>query len=301
MMTSIIEDQFTPVFKYYKQKLHPPSFQKVLDPYICNKFESFEIVPTNDLVDAGFDFSKNLRCFTISSVPGLYFIPNPFTNSAKRDWVLRCVEDYPKPQNKTNLKNPSKILWKKTCELIDEATSVITMKEQLQLLKTCPIWKLRWTTLGYHHNWDTKVYDERDKTDFPSELNQLSKEIAKILGWQHYNAQAAIVNYYHVGSTLSPHTDKSEKDLTFPLISISFGLSAIFLIGGESKETKPQAIFIRSGDVLIMTHQSRISYHAVPRILSCDEERVETSPTISDPLQIYTNHSRININIRQVS
>lgn len=32
--------------------------------------------------------------------------------------------------------------------------------------------------------------------------------------------EAAIVNYYHLDSTLSGHTDHSEKDLSIPLLSI---------------------------------------------------------------------------------
>ena len=32
--------------------------------------------------------------------------------------------------------------------------------------------------------------------------------------------EAAIVNYYHLDSTLSGHTDHSEKDLSIPLLSV---------------------------------------------------------------------------------
>ena len=35
-----------------------------------------------------------------------------------------------------------------------------------------------------------------------------------------FRAEAAIVNYYHLDSSLSGHTDHSEKDLTQPLLSI---------------------------------------------------------------------------------
>ena len=33
-------------------------------------------------------------------------------------------------------------------------------------------------------------------------------------------AEAAIVNYYHLDSTLSGHRDQSEMDLSIPLLSI---------------------------------------------------------------------------------
>lgn len=45
---------------------------------------------------------------------------------------------------------------------------------------------------------------------------------------------------------------------------------AIFLIGGPSINDKPSAVFLRSGDIAIMSRSSRLSYHAVPRIMKND-------------------------------
>ena len=64
--------------------------------------------------------------------------------------------------------------------------------------------KLRWATLGYHHDWDTKVYSEDNRGEFPSDLASLTAGIVKALGGdQHYKAEAAIINYYPVNSSLS--------------------------------------------------------------------------------------------------
>lgn len=81
-------------------------------------------------------------------------------------------------------------------------------------------YKLRWVTLGYHHNWDTKHYDSHHQSPFPSDLAKLTQFILAAVGFPEFSAEAAIVNYYHLDSTLSGHTDHSEKDLTAPLISI---------------------------------------------------------------------------------
>ena len=75
------------------------------------------------------------------------------------------------------------------------------------------------------------------------------------------------MNYYHMDSTLSGHTDHSEKDLARPLLSLSFGHSAIFLIGGATKQTRPRALLLNSGDVVIMSGESRLAYHGVPKVL----------------------------------
>lgn len=42
-------------------------------------------------------------------------------------------------------------------------------------------------------------------------------------------------------------------------------------MGGKTKATKPAAVFVDSGDILIMSGQSRLAYHAVPRILTESE------------------------------
>ena len=51
----------------------------------------------------------------------------------------------------------------------------------------------------------------------------------------------------------------------------SFGQSAVFLIGGESKAIQPQALLLRSGDVVVMSGPSRLAYHGVPKVLGHSE------------------------------
>lgn len=50
----------------------------------------------------------------------------------------------------------------------------------------------------------------------------------------------------------------------------SFGQSAIFLLGGATKQTVPYAMYVHSGDIVVMWGQSRLNYHGVPRILNPD-------------------------------
>ena len=39
----------------------------------------------------------------------------------------------------------------------------------------------------------------------------------------------------------------------------------MFLIGGTTRDITPLALLLHSGDVLVMSGESRLSYHAVPR------------------------------------
>lgn len=73
--------------------------------------------------------------------PGLILIRNPFTSAGQRYWIRRCLQDYPRKPNKTNIDIEMDLQdWWLECQ------KNTTLKK-----------KLRWTTLGYHHNWDTKV------------------------------------------------------------------------------------------------------------------------------------------------
>jgi len=313
VMDSVDDDNFMPCFKYYKQKLNPPSFDDVMDFSVddcqLNGCTFTYIAPPADSERSGLDVSSKWKLFEIDAVPGLFFLPNPFTDEGQLLWSRRCLEEYAKPPNKTNLDINKKLdiasLWSDTCQDVKmrlEDNGMSDEKDKLGVFKSSPIWGLRWATLGYHHNWDTKVYSESEKSVFPAELNQLSRIFSTVIGCPDYNAQAAIINFYHAGSTLSAHTDSSEHDLTFPLISVSFGLSAVFLIGGETKKKEPKAIFIRSGDVLFMTKQSRMSYHAVARVLSYSEDTQMKKLSIpnENPVKMYLESSRINMNVRQL-
>lgn len=166
--------------------------------------------------------------------------------------------------------------------------------------------KLRWATLGYHHNWDTKHYSEDSKTEIPKDLKNLTNCFAKILGFHDFTAEAAIVNFYRMNSTLAGHIDHSEAFLEAPLFSISFGQSAIFLIGGFEREDDAHALFLHSGDVLVMSGSSRLRYHGVPKILKSDLkpwDSIDYSSVMDEDwkkVQLYISEARINLNVRQV-
>lgn len=152
----------------------------------------------------------------------------------------------------------------------------------------------------------------------PVDVVNVSKLVASVLHYDEFRPQAGIVNYYHLNSTLSVHQDYSEKNHEAPLISMSLGSSAIFLIGNENRMSKPSALYLKSGDIVIMSGKSRLAYHAVPKILANEHlsSTYFTYDKSSDPLGTsqccYVNDSewssifdyikvnRINLNIRQV-
>ncbi|KAJ3520201.1 hypothetical protein NM688_g9197 [Phlebia brevispora] len=115
---------------------------------------------------------------------------------------------------------------------------------------------------------------------------------------------AGIVNFYQARDTLMAHVDRSEVCATSPLVSISLGCAAVFLMGAMSRDTKPAALLLRSGDIVIMSGpHCRRAYHGVPRILENTLPAHFSSVAGDDewiPYEEYLGTTRVNINVRQV-
>lgn len=51
--------------------------------------------------------------------------------------------------------------------------------------------------------------------------------------WGDWEPDVALVNYYREGDTLGGHKDDAERDMRAPIVALSLGCDAIFLLGGE--------------------------------------------------------------------
>lgn len=102
--------------------------------------------------------------------------------------------------------------------------------------------KISWLTLGYHYDWTDKVYKAEDHSVMPPLLADLCRQLAQALGLGDFDAQAGIINFYATDGFLGPHTDHSERNLRAPLISISLGLPALLLLGGQTLDQPPSAL-----------------------------------------------------------
>ncbi|XP_004525010.1 nucleic acid dioxygenase ALKBH1 [Ceratitis capitata] len=257
-------------FKYYKRKSPVPDFSSVIDldnNVFVSQAHQIELNYKSDVEKPplGLEPPKKWLCYALNS-SGVIIIRNPFTARGQRYWISRCLRDYPRGPNVNNLSPhlfPTEVLdnWWQCLQKCSD-------KDEVRRLGI----SLRWATLGYHHDWDSKKYSEERRGNFPEDLASISTYFASILGYKNYDAQAAIVNFYPIGTTLSAHTDHSEPNRMAPLFSFSFGQTAIFLIGGRTREDLPLAVYLRSGDVLVMSGESRLCYHAVPRVMKTLDE-----------------------------
>jgi alkylated DNA repair protein (DNA oxidative demethylase) len=150
--------------------------------------------------------------------------------------------------------------------------------------------------LGKHWNGLTYKYEER-RSDFdglavppiPPRLAELARSAAADAGFE-MRADLCIMNFYTGDAKLGVHQDKDERPETIaagiPIVSVSLGDAARFVIGGLSRKDPPSPVMLRSGDVLVMGGPSRLRYHGVTRILP------GTAPEGTGP-------GRINLTFRQ--
>jgi len=293
---------------YKKRKIPKADLDLVFD---FGNMENNASENRNRIVDLTQQF--NVKAYSVLGKDGFIFLPGFISPASQRQFIRQSLLEYPN-DNPSNL-DPhfanipkGENLWRLARS---NPTAPLSLYDQLaekglHLTYQELYHRMRWITLGHHYDWTTKIYPEGRVSTFPPDLAEFcEKEVALRLGFKDYKAQAAIVNYYHVGDTLSCHNDRSEQNHLAPLISASFGQSAIFLLGGLSRESEPIAMYVRSGDVVIMHDNARLCYHAVPRILenTLPDYLVHSDDgKDGDWVQIleYLGNSRVNINVRQV-
>jgi alkylated DNA repair dioxygenase AlkB len=114
-------------------------------------------------------------------------------------------------------------------------------------------------------------------------------------------AEAAIVNLYSPGDTLSVHRDVAETS-SHGLISVSLGCDAIFVIGTHEKVLSMR---LQSGSAVYMSGASRFAWHGVPQIVggTCPaglEEWPRGSLEGVDEWRGWMAGKRVNLNVRQM-
>jgi DNA oxidative demethylase len=97
----------------------------------------------------------------------------------------------------------------------------------------------------------------------PASFLALAQAAAAQAGFAGFHPDACLVNRYQPGARLSLHQDRNELDLRQPVVSVSLGLPALFLFGGERRADKPLRIALEHGDVVVWGGPARLRYHGV--------------------------------------
>ncbi|KAK0248326.1 hypothetical protein LTR35_010043 [Friedmanniomyces endolithicus] len=244
------------------------------------------------------DHHTTPRVFEVNSLPGLLVYPSILPEPLQLGLLDKLLHrDLSDPQHQTNVHlhydvpycPPQPHTEGHSLSFFDPAAQSLTIKPKtshgaLDVPRMLDK-KLRWMTLGGQYDWTAKTYPPTPPPPFPEDVKNL------VEGLFPMEAEAAIVNLYSPGDTLSVHRDVSEA-CAQPLVSISLGCEAIFLVAladdaassasdVDSAATtsnkdgingpgnlRSAVIRLRSGDAVLMSGSARYAWHGVPRVIA---------------------------------
>ena len=137
--------------------------------------------------------------------------------------------------------------------------------------------RVRMVCLGRHWNARTYRYeavrgdhDGRAVLPLPANLAELASRVAAAAGMR-LAPDVCILNYYEAGGRMGLHQDKDERpetlDAGVPIVSLSVGDTAKFVMGGFTRKEPKTVVRLASGDGFVFGGRSRMRYHGVVSIL----------------------------------
>lgn len=126
---------------------------------------------------------------------------------------------------------------------------------------------LGWTSdvNGYRYT----AVDPLRQTQWPAMPEVLARHAtqwAELGGFANFEPDACLINQYLVGTQMGLHQDRNEQDFTQPIVSVSLGLPAVFLVGGLGRRDPKLELPLEHGDVVVFGGQSRRIYHGIKRL-----------------------------------
>jgi alkylated DNA repair protein (DNA oxidative demethylase) len=100
-----------------------------------------------------------------------------------------------------------------------------------------------------------------------------------------------LINFYDDEAKLGLHQDRGESSLAAPVVSISLGDDATFLLGGLSRKDPTRRLPLHSGDVVWFGGASRLIFHGVEGIRSGTSRLLD---------RIGLPDGRINLTLRRI-
>ena len=124
--------------------------------------------------------------------------------------------------------------------------------------------ELGWTTdaRGYRYSSIDPVSGQRWPA-MPQAFRQLAEDAAREAGFADFAPDACLVNRYAPGSRLSLHQDRNERDYGAPIVSVSLGMPAMFLFGGDDRADRAARVPLFHGDVVVWGGVDRLRFHGV--------------------------------------
>jgi DNA oxidative demethylase len=97
----------------------------------------------------------------------------------------------------------------------------------------------------------------------PQLLFDTAVKLAQLAGYTEFLPDACLINRYLAGAQMGLHQDRDERDFSQPIISLSLGLPAKFIIGGLKRGDPTRSIELHDGDAIIFGGAARLLFHGV--------------------------------------
>jgi len=128
-----------------------------------------------------------------------------------------------------------------------------------------------WNAKTYKYGPTRSDYDNLPVQVLPEDLKDLARRVAAN-GGMKIEPDICLMNFYGSEARLGLHQDKDERPETIeagiPVVSISLGDTAKFMIGGTKRKDPVGRILLPSGDAIVMGGASRLRFHGVAGILA---------------------------------
>ncbi|MFN8061068.1 MAG: alpha-ketoglutarate-dependent dioxygenase AlkB [Vicinamibacterales bacterium] len=129
---------------------------------------------------------------------------------------------------------------------------------------------LHWNAQSYAYEATRSDFDGHPAPPLPPWMAAVAVRAAAAAGYDAFAPDVCIVNIYDANGRMGVHQDKDERPATLargsPIVSVSLGDSARFVLGGLARRDPTQPIWLRSGDVFVLGGPSRLRYHGVTRV-----------------------------------
>jgi DNA alkylation damage repair protein AlkB len=127
-----------------------------------------------------------------------------------------------------------------------------------------------WNGKTYRYEPSRTDYDQREVPPLPPAFRELARGVAAAAGMA-LDADLCILNYYDADGRMGLHQDKDESEQSLaagvPIVSVSLGDTARFLLGGLRRRDPVEEVLLESGDAFVFGGPARLRYHGVSRII----------------------------------
>lgn len=141
---------------------------------------------------------------------------------------------------------------------------------------------LGWVTDRAGYRYDPVQPDGRSWPEIPEGVLAVWRKVADV----ERLPDSCLINFYGEGARMGMHQDRDEADPVWPVVSISLGDEALFRVGGATRGGPTKSLWLKSGDVAVLSGAARLSYHGIDRIRFASSDLLPEGGRINVTLRV---------------